>query len=160
MCCLNTSTNTNVASNVAPLEGEELLARYQTLLEQGLSHSQIAVECGYYTVIQGEGPRKGQVRSASAALNIALLQAQGVPAAPVGRPSAGPRTKSGARYSVVTGKGRCSISGTMLEKLGAGPGSVIDWGVENGRLIGTVSQAAPSEQFSASSTQAPVPVAV
>ena len=67
-----------MASNTAPLSGAALLARYDELKNQGLAHKDIAVECGYYSVNEKDGPRKGQVRARTSSLNAALLVAKGI----------------------------------------------------------------------------------
>lgn len=124
------ATEETPVSSSAPLTGDALLNRFQALKTAGVVHSDIAVECGYYTsVTQGEAA--GTVRASTSKLNAALLEAQGLIAA---RKRGSQR--SSCNRAVVNKAGRATISAGMLEALGVEPGQYLTAeAVEGGLLL-------------------------
>lgn len=120
-----------MASNTSPLEGQALLDQYAALSAQGFTHKQIAIESGYYSLNEKDGPRQGQVRARVSALNEAMLRAQGVNTGP-----AGPQT-TGKSRSVIKTTGTASVSSALVQELGLSKGDFINWEVLEGQLVGT-----------------------
>jgi hypothetical protein len=116
-------------SNKSPLKGEALQIRFQALQTSGMLHSDIAVECGYYTpVLKGEAA--GTVRANTNKLNAALLEAQGLIAAKT-RGS----QRSSCNRAVVNKAGRATVSAAMLEPLGVEPGQFLTAQLVDGGLL-------------------------
>lgn len=111
-------------SNTAPLTGQALLERYQALKTTGLSHGDIAVECGYYITIE-EGVKKGEIRASSAKLNAALLRANGIDVPE--KPSRGGGGGGGGWTKAVINKaGRANLPKAMVDRMNPQPGDYLE----------------------------------
>ena len=134
-------------TNAAPLTGQALLDRFSALRTGGMSHSDIAVECGYYIKIE-DGPKAGEIRASGARLNAALLRANGVDVPEGGARSAG-ASRSGRSKVVINSQGRASLSQKMVGLMGAEKGDYLELVEANdqGIALKLVRQNVPAPQL-------------
>ena len=107
-----------------------------------MSHSDIAVECGYYIKIE-DGPKAGEIRASGAKLNAALLRANGIDV-----PEAGARSgqrRGGNTKVIINSQGRASLSQAMVKQMGAERGDYLELVEANaqGIALKLVKHAAP-----------------